>query len=319
MNRQGQKMIRWLAVALVMSLASLSVQGREAAAVADIPTEKPLPTGTEIFERCGYKFPGSDQRSIFTVMIKDRHGRIKKSVYTRLWKDFKGRDGIDDKMMLFTTYPPEAKGAAFLRVAYGAEKERKVDQWIYLPALRKIRRVSIRDPGDSFLNSNLTYADVGRRSINEDSHRLISVRETKGMSFYVVESIPKEKKPQYGKRIFWFKKTPQWKDCVNTRIEYYNQQGDLIKDQFIKWQQVGNAWVWDRVLVQSHAKRTASVFILSQVYIDSGIDSKLFNVRTLQRGLAAVPPVPVRHQPASAKENPAVKRPIVKRKEQKQE
>ncbi len=289
MNRRGPIILRIVALLLLLSLFAMTVQAKE-----EIPTDQPLPTGTEIFERCGYKYPGLDQRSIFTVMIKDRHGRIKKSVYTRLWKDFRGENGIDDKMMLFTTYPPEAKGAAFLRVAYSDNKARKVDQWIYLPALRKIRRVSIRDPGDSFLNSNLTYADVGKRSISEDSHRLISVRETKGLSFYVVESIPKEAKPQYGRRIFWFLKTPEWEDCVNTRIEYYNQKGDLIKDQFIKWQKVGKAWVWDRVLVQSHAKRTASVFILSEVHIDSGLDSKLFNVRTLQRGLAAIPPLPPR-------------------------
>ncbi len=251
----------------------------------------PLPTGVEVFERCGFKYPGTDQRSTFTVMIRDRHGRVKKSVYTRLWRDFKGVDGIADKMMLFTTFPPEAQGSAFLRVAYTGGKK-GVDQWIYLPALRKIRRVSIRDPGDSFLNSNLTYADVSHRALEEDTHRLVGVRRIKNLEFYVVESVPKEQRPLYGKRIFWFLKTPEWEDCVNTRIQYYDQKGDLIKEQFIKWQKVDGAWIWDRVLVRSQRDMTASVFILSDVRIDTGLPKELFSVRTLQRGLAAIPPLP---------------------------
>ncbi len=253
---------------------------------------RPMPTGPEVFRRCGYKNPGHDQRSTFTVMIRDRHGRVKKSVYTRLWRDFDGEDGIADKMMLFTTFPPEARGSAFLRVAYTGKKRGIVDQWIYLPALRKIRRVSIRDPGDSFLNSNLTYADVSHRTLDQDTHRLVGVRRIKGLEFYVVESVPKEQHPLYGKRIFWFLKTPKWEDCVNTQIQYYNPKGDLIKDQFIKWQRVGKAWIWDRVLVRSHVDMTASVFILSDVHIDTGLPKELFSVRTLQRGLAAIPPLP---------------------------
>lgn len=254
---------------------------------------EPLPSGTEIYQHCGFKYPGHDQRSTFTVMIRDRHGRVRKSVYERFWKDFEGRDGIADKMMLFTTFPPEARGSAFLRVAYTADKAPpRVDQWIYLPALRKIRRVSIRDPGDSFLNSNLTYADVSHRAIDEDTHRLVGVRNVKGLAFYVVESIPKEKNPLYGKRIFWFLKTPKWDDCVNTQIQYYNQKGDLIKDQFIKWQKVDGAWTWDRVLVRSHVDLSASVFIMSDVHIDTGLDDALFSVRTLKRGLEALPPLP---------------------------
>ncbi len=248
-------------------------------------------TGEIIFRRCGYKYPGDDQRSKFTVLLRDRQGNVKKSEYVRFWKDFKGREGVADKMLLFTIFPPDAKGAAFLRVAYTAESGHKVDQWIYLPVLRKIRRVSIRDPGDSFLNSNLTYADVGRRALEDDEHRFQGIREIKGLQFYVVESIPKEEKPLYSKRVFWFLKTENWEDCVNSRIDYYDKQGELLKEQFIKWQKVGNAWVWDRVLVRSKRNLTASVFQVSEVYINSGLPDSIFSARTLRRGLSAIPTI----------------------------
>ncbi len=256
-------------------------------------------SGTEIFKRCGYKYPGEDQRSKFTVMLRDRQGNIKKSEYLRYWKDFKGRDGIADKMLLFTIYPPDAKGAAFMRVAYTATKGYKVDQWIYLPVLRKIRRVSIRDPGDNFLNSNLTYADVGRRALEDDEHKFLGIKEIKGMRFYLVESTPKEKRPLYSKRIFWFLKTKDWDDCVNTRIDYYDLKGELLKEQFIKWQKVGKAWIWDRVLVRSRRDLTASVFQISDVLINTGLPDKIFTARSLRRGPSAVPPARQAPPPSS--------------------
>jgi hypothetical protein len=245
--------------------------------------DAPELTGKQIFERCGYKYPGEDQQGKFTVILQDKEGKVMKSEYLRYWKDYKGADGVADKMLLFTTYPPEAKGSAFMRVAYD-QHDKPVDQWIYLPALKKIRRVSIRDLGDSFLNSNLTYADVSRRALEDDDHKYLGTKQVDDSVFYVVESTPKEANPIYGKRIFWFLKTDNWDECVNTRIDYYDNSGELIKDQFIKWQRIGNAWVWDRVLVRSRRTSSASVFQLSEIKINAGVSDDLFTARSLERG-----------------------------------
>jgi hypothetical protein len=250
-----------------------------------IAEDAPELTGKEIFEHCGYKYPGDDQQGKFTVILQDKDGKVMKSEYLRFWKDYKGKDGVADKMLLFTTFPPEAKGSAFMRVAY-SQHDKPVDQWIYLPALKKIRRVSIRDLGDSFLNSNLTYADVSRRALEDDDHKYLGTKQVEDSVFYVVESTPKEANPIYGKRIFWFLKTNNWDECTNTRIDYYDNGGELIKDQFIKWQRVGNAWVWDRVLVRSRRTLSASIFQVSEIKINAGVDDDLFTARSLEHGPA---------------------------------
>lgn len=249
------------------------------------------PTGEQLFKQCASKYPGDDQRSRFTVLLRDAKGNVKKSEYLRIWKDFKGRDGVSDKMILFTIYPPAAAGSSFMRVAYTPEVNRNVDQWIYLPVLKKIRRVSIRNPSDSFLNSNLTYADVGVRALEMDTHKYLGERNVKGRTFYVVESTPKEKNPQYGKRVFWFEKggKDDWSQCVNVRIDYFDTNNKPLKEQFIKWQQIDNAWVWDRVLVRNPNNRTASVFQVSGVAINTGLEDGLFSERTLIKGPSAVP------------------------------
>lgn len=252
--------------------------------------DNPL-TGEDIVKRCGLKYAGDDQRSKFEVLLRDQHGNEKRSVYLRFWKDYKGKDNIIDKMLLFTEYPPDAKGAAFMRVTYEPDLKKAADQWIYLPVLRKIRRVTIRDQGDSFLNSELTYADITPRAVNEDTHKLLGLKDIGGRQFYIVESIPKESKPLYGKRIQWFEKKPNWDDCAQERIDYYNLKGALLKEQFIKWQHVGKAWVWDRVLVRNVQTLRASIFLISNVEINTGITDDFFTERALRMGPSAIPKI----------------------------
>lgn len=241
-------------------------------------------TGAEVFGFCADKYAGQDQQGKFTVTLRDRDGRIRRSEYMRFWKDYAGVDDVDDKMLLFTIFPPDARGAAFMRIAYTPAAARPADQWIYLPLLKKIRRVTIRDPGDSFLNSNLSYADVTRRPLEADSHRYLGVSTVDEIDFHVVESTPRESNPLYGKRVFWFVKTDSWDECVTARIDYYDTSGELLKDQFIKWQRVGEAWVWERVLVRSRQAGTASVFELTDMKVNTGLDDDLFSARSLQRG-----------------------------------
>jgi hypothetical protein len=240
-------------------------------------------SGDQLMKVCGHKYPGDDQLGKFTVTLRDQEGRIKRSEYLRFWKDYDGKDGVSDKMLLFTTYPPDARGSAFMRIAY-AQADKPVDQWIYLPLLKKIRRVTIRDPGDSFLNSNLTYADVSQRPLDADVHKYVGVSKVEDIDFYVVESTPKEKKPLYGKRVFWFLKTEKLNDCVTARIDYYDLNGDLLKDQFIKWQKLDGAWVWERVLVRSRQTQSASIFELSDMKVNSHLDDELFSPRSLEKG-----------------------------------
>jgi len=261
--------------------------------VPTIAADKPL-TGDDVVKRCGIKYPGDDQRSKFEVLLRDKQNNEKKSLYIRLWKDYKGVNKISDKMLLFTEFPPDAQGSAFMRTTYVPELEKSADQWIYLPVLRKIRRVTIRDLGDSFLNSDLTYADIRSPSVNEDNHKLLDIKELAGVEFYVVESVPKKStqlSQLYSKRIQWFNKASNWDDCANVRIDYYDLKGGLLKEQFIKWQRVNSAWVWDRVLVRNVQTLHASIFLITDVQINTGLNDDVFSERTLRTGPSAIPDV----------------------------
>jgi len=244
--------------------------------------------GRDVVALCGVKSAGDDQRSRLTVILQNsQQGTEKRSVYRRYWKNYAGEDGVFDKMLLFTEYPPDAVGSAFMRVSYVAEAGKTADQWIYLPLLKKIRRVAIRDPSDSFLNSDLTYADVGQRPPEADNHRFLGVKAVQGMDFMQVESVPVASSI-YGKRIQWFLKGESWDTCVSARIDYYAKDGVLSKIQFNKWQQIDGAWVWDRVLVRNVITGSVSIFVVGDVDVNIGLKDELFSARTLRQGAKAL-------------------------------
>ena len=243
-------------------------------------------TGKDIVSMCDNKYPGEDQKSQLSITLTDKSGNERKTVYLRLWKDMKGVDEVFDKMVLFTMYPPDAKGAGFMRWAYTAESGKHAEQWIYLPVLRKIRRVSVRDLSDSFLGSDLTYGDISYRSIDADEHKLIRIDEDKNKNeYFVVVSTPNESDPQYSKKISWYAKTPDMANCVKVRVDYFDNKDAFLKRQLLKWQKVNGAWVWDKVYVQNVQTFHKSFFEVDKVKINAGIDDDWFTERRLKQGI----------------------------------
>lgn len=241
-----------------------------------------MPSGKEIVEHCNFKYPGEDQQSTLTIILRDKDGNEKKNVYRRLWKDYKGAGGIADKMVLYTKFPPDAEGAAFMRWAYTEASDKNAEQWIYLPVLKKIRRVSIRDPGDSFLGSDLAYADISGRGIGADEHKLLQVLKGDKQELYAVESVPVNKKSAlYSKTISWYAKSKDWDGCVKREVDFFDKKGEPLKQQVIKWQQVNNAWVWSEVLVKNMQTGHSSLFQVTDVKINVGLHDDMFSERAL--------------------------------------
>ena len=192
------------------------------------------------------------------------------------------RLGLFFRELIGDQFPPDAEGAAFMRWAYTESSDKNADQWIYLPVLKKIRRVAIRDPGDSFLGSDLTYADISRRDINADTHKLTQVLKKGDKEFFAVESKPVNQKGWlYSKTISWFEKGQDWSGCVKRQVDYYDKKGLPLKQQLIKWQQVGGAWVWSEVLVKNLQTGHSSLFRITDVKINVGLHDDAFTERAL--------------------------------------
>lgn len=241
----------------------------------------------DIVQRCYFKYPGEDQKSQLTVLLRDGSGNQKKTVYRRYWKDYKGQDGFADKMVLFTMYPPDAEHVGFLRWSYPMASDKNPDQWVYLPVLRKMRRVSVRDPGDSFLGSDLTHFDIAGHQLDGSDHTILRTERRGNDILFQVRSVPRDKeKSIYGGYITVFDKGPgtDWDNCLMSEMQYYDKHGDLLKKEVFKWQHVGKAWVWDTVKVANVQSGHSSLFNIADVQINVGLNDDVFTERRLKEG-----------------------------------
>ena len=142
----------------------------------------------------------------------------------------------------------------------------------------------MRDPGDSFLGSDLTYWDISPRALEADNHQLLKHEEKDGIQYYLVESVPLEKNPLYSKRQSIFVKNKSWDQCYKANVDYFDKKNLLLKRQHITWQQINNAWVWKEVKVQNVQTKHISKFQVADVKVNIGISDNMFSERSLTSG-----------------------------------
>ena len=125
----------------------------------------------------------------------------------------------ETKSLIKFTKPSSVKHTGLL--THNIEGKEKKNQWIYLPALKSVRRLGSSDKNKSFMGSDFTFSDIAGRTIDQDSHKKID----ESNKIYIVESIPKDKKDIYSKIVYEIDK----KLNIPITIKFYNQKGDLLK------------------------------------------------------------------------------------------
>ena len=129
-------------------------------------------TGLEIMTKVDQQESGDDQKSSATFQLINKRGQKRVRDTLRLWKDYNSKDGFDVKMITFFKSPPDVRGTGFLSWSYWDDKKDD-DQWLYLPALRKVRRIASNNKGDYFMGTDFTYDDMGERKVKQDHHKLV--------------------------------------------------------------------------------------------------------------------------------------------------
>jgi hypothetical protein len=114
--------------------------------------------------------------------------------------------GKDKKTIMFLQQPADVKGTGFLTSDYNDESKTN-DRWLYLPAMKKTRRISgTSAKKEYFMGSDFTYDDMGNRDVDSDNHKLLKEETVNGQSCRVIESTPKESDGLYSKNISWIRK-----------------------------------------------------------------------------------------------------------------
>ncbi len=236
-----------------------------------------------VLKQCYYKYAGDDQRSNMTITVKDIGGKPQESQYRRLWKNYQSKgDDLVDKVVLFTIFPPHKKGLSFMRWGYSAKSGKPPEMWVYLTDMRKIRRLSQRDPANKAWV--IKDDDLRLREMVEDKHRYKGVRQLNGKTYHLVEFLPKSD-PVYSKRVAWFEKGDGWDDCVLRQVDFYGKQdSEMVKQQYIEWVKIGDAWAWKKVSIESRYGDAYIRYDMRDIEVNVGLKDDVFTRYTMKRG-----------------------------------
>jgi len=234
-------------------------------------------TGQKIVENVYYRPTGADGTSELSMHLIDSRNNERIRKIKQFSKDF----GKEEKSIMFFMSPADVKNTSFMNWSYD-DASKDDDQWIYLPALKKVKRISSDSKDDYFMGSDFTYDDLGDRHPNEDTHKLLREETIDGKQCYVIESIPKDKDYMYSKTITWVIKDI-W---IGLKKEFYDEDGDLLKVLTVKkYEKIKDYWVISNTEMKNIQDNHTTKMVLSNIQVDIGIDDNKFTERTMTRGL----------------------------------
>jgi outer membrane lipoprotein-sorting protein len=166
-------------------------------------------------------YSGNDMKSKVTMRLLSKEGgeRVRELFMAR--RNVKA--GGDQKYFILFLRPPDVRDMTFLVWKY---PQRDSDRWLYIPAIKLVKRIAANDKRSSFVGSDFSYEDVSGRAVEEDNHALLREEKFEGKDVFVVKSIPKdEKSADFGYKVSWVDKGSLilWKE------EYYDKRGALFK------------------------------------------------------------------------------------------
>jgi outer membrane lipoprotein-sorting protein len=188
------------------------------------------------------------------------------------------------RTVLFFESPPEVKGVGFLQ---WADPHAADEQWLYLPELKRVRKISAGAKHESFVGTDFSYDDlaiIGQITDWTDSDARTSVVRddtVDGAHCRVIEFVPVGKDVTYGKILMWLTD-----DLVIVKFEMYDKSGRLEKILSLSdIRKLGEISTPFRLEMQDVRSGSHTIVTLAEVKYDTGMADTLFTERSLERGL----------------------------------
>ena len=196
-----------LILALLSPLASLQAQTAE---------EKGHAIAVEVHERDnGWVDLTADMQMILRNKQGDKSERFLRMSFLEV------EDDGDKSLTLFET-PRDVKGTAFLSYTHALEDD---DQWLYLPALKRVKRIASSNKSGPFMGSEFAYEDLSSQEVEKYNYRWLRDEEINGKTAWVIERIPVYQNSGYTRQVVWINQ----QIYQPVRIEFYDRKDALLK------------------------------------------------------------------------------------------
>ncbi|HBG05414.1 MAG: outer membrane lipoprotein-sorting protein [Geobacteraceae bacterium GWC2_58_44] len=211
------------------------------------------------------------------LAVVNKEGKVRK----KGWKSFRQGYAGDAKTLTRFTDPPEVKGVGFLSIS--RTPGQNADQWLYLPSMKRERRIATQDRDASFVGTDFNYEDMEEFDHEKHKVALQGEQTVDGQPCYVITAIPLESsgKSVYEKRILYLRK-----DILYLlREDLYLKENKQPSKIFIlsDLQHVDGHWVAKKWEMSDLKKGSKTTVILKEIAFDKPQPAGRFTLQNLNR------------------------------------
>lgn len=242
------------------------------------------PQARAIMEKVDARDEGDNQTANMEMILIDKRGSQRLRKIATFSKDKEQ----DTYRLMFFRHPADVKDTAFLTWDYD-DPDRDDDQWLYLPALRKTKRIASSDKSGSFMGSDLNYSDMTDRNLADYDFFFKKEMEVKGVKAWLIESIPRSKKvikeTGYSKSLLIVRQDNYF---VIRAVHWVKDGGYLKYIDVKKLVKIEGIWVATEMhITKKKGKQLAhkTILKLDQVKFNQDLEFDLFTIRRMEKGL----------------------------------
>jgi hypothetical protein len=240
------------------------------------------PDGYEIMKKSRETSKLDGMEAISTLRIYDAKGRERVRQTSMASKLFDS--GTTEKRVIRFLSPSEVKGTGMLIYDYD---ERNDDMWIYMPALRKTRRIISNEKSKSFMGSEFSNADMSAPSLEDFEFKVTGSGIVEGTDCWIVEVIPVSENIMdevgYDRQLAWIGK----QDFVLRKAEYFDEDDELFKRMISsdvrELDPAGKKYIATRMEMNNMQNGRKSVMTLDKIQYNPNVKEEYFTLAYLER------------------------------------
>ena len=228
-------------------------------------------TGDELAQQMDNRKTPIDSKVDLLMTLTNKKGKTRSSSIRSINKD----DGT--KQIIWFLAPADDKGVSFLKIEHD---DRDDEMRMWLPAFKKIRRISAKKRSDSFMGSDMSYEDLSSRKLDEFIFTLIGKEVYENIFCHLLESKPKEHiRSEYTRHVTWVDSTL----LIPLKEESYDKSGIILKEKYFAYEKMAIYQILKEIQVTNVQKNHSTHLKFENIEIDTGVKDDLFHERHLKR------------------------------------
>jgi len=216
-----------------------------------------------------------DSSSSMTMQLINKKGDIveRKLAFKRLEVP---EDG--DKSIAVFESPRDVKGVAILSYAHKVKSD---DQWLYLPALKRVKRIASKNKSGPFLGSEFSFEDFSFQEVEKYDYTFIGEETCSNLMCLVIERRPLDPYSGYTKQLVWIDK----ENYLVQKIHHYDRKSFHLKTQTFEEYKLYEGFFWQphKIKMMNHQNGKSSILKFQDIKLNSGFTDKDFSQNSLRR------------------------------------